>query len=173
MDTWQAIRTIRAVRTFRPEPLPEATVERILDAGRHAGSSRNTQQWTFVAVTQTETLRALGRVGPYARHIEGAALAVALVTPDPRAANASLSLTWDSGRAAQNMVLAAWELGVGSVPATVYEHDLAKSILGLPQDKGCAYILSFGFPADPTELSRPPRAGGRRRLDEVVRRERW
>ena len=80
---------------------------------------------------------------------------------------------FDLGRAAQNMVLAAWELGIGSVPATIYEHDVARRTLGYPNDQRCEYLISFGYPADPTELTAPPRAGGRRDLDEMVRQERW
>jgi nitroreductase len=173
MDTWQAIRTVRAVRTFRPQPLPPEVLQRILDAGRHAGSSKNLQRWDFIAVTRRETLGQLAGVGPYAGHLAGAAAAVALVTPDPLAKGARLSVIWDAGRAAQNMVLAAWAQGVGSVPATVYEPDLARQILGYPENRHCEYILSFGYPADPEDLTRPPRSGGRRSLDEVVHWEHW
>ena len=74
---------------------------------------------------------------------------------------------------AQNMVLAAWELGIGSAPATVYEHDLVVEQLGLPPDQHCEFILSFGHPADPAALTAPRQAGGRMRLDEVVHFERW
>ena len=71
------------------------------------------------------------------------------------------------------MVLAAWDLGVGSAPATVYDAGLAKRLLGLPDDRECGYLLSFGYPADPAELTRPNRTGGRKSLAEVVREERW
>ena len=80
---------------------------------------------------------------------------------------------WDIGRAAQNMVLAAWELGIGSVPATVYDHDLAHRLLGLPADRRCDFLLSFGYPADPQLLTEPNRSGGRLALEEVVHREHW
>jgi len=80
---------------------------------------------------------------------------------------------WDLGRAAQNMVLAAWELGIGSAPATVYDHALAGRLLGLPADQDCSFILSFGYPADPSALTAPNRAGGRRSLDEVAREDHW
>jgi nitroreductase len=80
---------------------------------------------------------------------------------------------WDLGRAAQNMVLAAWELGIGSVPATAHYHQVAGRLLGLPDDRRCDFLLSFGYPEDPAKLTDPNRAGGRLTLDEVVRRERW
>lgn len=173
MDVWTAIRTKRMVRDFQPRPLDPAHLERIVDAGRHAGSSKNQQRWDFIVVEDREILRRLAEVGPYAGHVAGAAAAVALVTPDPRAPGASLSLTWDAGLAAENMMLAAWELGIGSCPATVYEPERAREILGYPTDRSCGYILSFGYPKDAGDLTRPPKAGGRRSLDEVVRRERW
>jgi nitroreductase len=105
--------------------------------------------------------------------VAGAAAAIAQVTPDPRAAGQPLSVMWDLGQAAENMMLVAWELGIGSVPATVYEQELVRGVLGYPPDHHCEFMLSFGYPADPTELTRPPRAGGRRSLDDVVHRERW
>ncbi len=173
MDVWTAIRTKRMVRDFQDRPLEPAQLTRILDAGRHAGSSKNLQRWDFIAVEDRAILERLATVGPYAGHIAGAAVAVALITPDPHAVDAPLSITWDSGLAAENMLLAAWELGVGSCPATVYEQDLAREILGYPADRFCGYILSFGYPKDAAELSRAPKAGGRRSLDEVTHRDRW
>ena len=83
MDVWTAIRTKRMVRRFRDEPLAPEQLERIVDAGRHAASSKNQQRWDFVAVQERERLRALSAVGPYAGHVAGAAVAVALLTPDP------------------------------------------------------------------------------------------
>ena len=161
------------IRAFEDRPLAPADLELILDAGRHAGSSKNQQRWDFIVVEDRARLRELAAVGPFAGHLAGAAVAVALVTPDPRRAGASLSVLWDLGGAAENMMLAAWELGIGSCPATVYEPALARELLGYPEDRSCEYLLSFGYPADPTDLSRPPKAGGRRAADEIVHRERW
>lgn len=160
------------VRSFEARPLDPAHLERILDAGRHAGSSKNLQRWDFMVIEDREQLRALAAVGPYADHLPGAAVAVALITPDPRRTS-SLSILWDLGLAAQNMMLAAWELGVGSCPATVYEPAKARELLGYPEDRACEYLLSFGYPANPEDLTRPPRAGGRRPLEEIVHRDRW
>jgi nitroreductase len=71
------------------------------------------------------------------------------------------------------MVLAAWELGIGSVPATVYDFDLARRLLGLPAERRCDFLLSFGYPADPSVLTAPNRAGGRVELEALVHEERW
>jgi nitroreductase len=173
VTVWEAIRMKRMVRRFGTRPLAREHLLRIVDAGRHAGSSKNTQRWDFVAVEDRGRLRRLSEVGPFAGHIGGAAAAVALVTPDPRAPGASLSLVWDAGLAAENMMLAAWELGVGSCPATVYEQSVAREVLEYPDDRFCGYILSFGYPAEPEDITRPPRAGGRRPLHDVLHRERW
>ena len=173
MTAWDAVNAKRAVREFADRPLEVAHLDRILAAGRRAHSSKNQQRWAFVVVQDRERLRRLTEVGPYAGHIAGAAAAVALVTPDPRAAGAPLSVTWDLGGAAAQMMLVAWELDIGSCPATVYEHGLARDLLGYPAEMACEYILSFGYPADPAVLTAPNRPGGRRPVEEIVHLERW
>ncbi len=170
---WAAISARRAIRAFADRPLAAEHLERILLAGRRAGSSKNLQRWSFIVCRDRDHLRDLSRLGPYAGHLAGAATAVALVTPDPRANDAPLSIMFDLGQVADSMMLAAWELGVGSVPATVYQHDLARDLLGYPAGLHCEYLLSFGYPADPSDLTRPPRHGGRRPLVELRHDERW
>jgi nitroreductase len=173
MDVSTAIATRRSVREFADRPLDAAHLERILNAGRRAGSSKNLQRWDFVVCRDRAHLRELAAVGPWAGHLTGAAAGIALVTPNPRDADSPLSVMFDLGQAAENMMLAAWELGIGSVPATVYDHDLARRLLGYPTDLHCEYLLSFGYPKDPSTLTRPPKRGGRRALAEVVHDERW
>jgi nitroreductase len=173
MSVWRAITTKRAVRKFKDTPLEPEHLERILRAGRRSGSSKNLQRWDFIVCRERARLRELAAVGPWAGHLAGAAVGIALITPDPEAADAPLSVTFDLGQAAAYMMLAAWELGIGSVPATVYEHDMARRLLGYPESHHCEYILSFGYPADPSELIRPNRPGKRRPLDEIVHHERW
>jgi nitroreductase len=173
VDVEQAVNRIRTVRHFSEVRLGDGDLSAILEAGRHAGSSKNLQRWKFIVVRERETLRQLAQVGQSAGHLSGAAVAIALVTPDPRGPGAPLSITWDSGRCAQNMMLVAWERGIGSVPATVYEQALCRSILGYPPDQHCEYVLSFGYPAESRLIERAPRAGGRLALDDVVRWEHW
>jgi nitroreductase len=172
MEVGDAIRTQRAVRRFRDEPLADDDLRAILDAGRRAGSSKNLQRWHFIVVRDRATLTALAQVGDFAGHLAGGAAAIALVTPDP-ATGEPLSVMWDLGRAAQNMSLAAWGRGVGSVPATVYDQELCRSILGYPPDRHCEYLLNFGYPANPEAMTRPLRKGGRRSVEDVVFYERW
>lgn len=173
MDTIEAIRRIRVIREYDRRPIEPEKLETVVDAGRHAGSSKNLQRWDFILVTQRSVIEELGQVGRYAEHVPAAAAVVALVTPDPGEARAALSIIWDLGRAAQNMVLAAWELGIGSCPVTVYDHELARRLLGYPPDRRCSYLIVLGYPLAPADLTRPPRTGGRKSLDEVLHRERW
>jgi nitroreductase len=173
MSVWDAVAHKRVVRKFADRPLDADDLVRILNAGRRAASSKNLQRWQFIVCRDREHLQELAAVGPWADHIAGAAVAIALVTPDPAAADAPPSVMFDLGMAAGNMMLTAWELGIGSVPATVYEHDLARRLLGYPDDHHCEYLLSFGYPADESVLTRPNKAGGRVALADIVHDERW
>ncbi len=173
MEAWQAINSVRVVRKFADRPLDPDHLNRILDAGRRTGSSKNRQDWAFVVVRDRERLHQLAKVGRYADHLARAPAAIALVRPDAKNEHQLRTFMWDLGRAAQNMVLAAWELGIGSVPATVYDLDLASRLLSLPDDRRCDFLLSFGYPADPSALTAPNRPGGRLPLDAVVHQETW
>lgn len=173
MEVEEAIQKLHVVRNFSPDPVSDDDVDAILNAGRRAGSSKNLQRWHFIVVRQRERLTQLAKVGPFAGHLAGGAVAIALVTPDPGAADSPMSVMWDLGRAAQNMVLVAWSRGLGSAPATVYAHDLCREILAYPEDRHCEYILNFGHPAAATTLTRPLRSGGRLPLSDIVFSERW
>ncbi len=170
---WDAIAIKRAIRDFSAQPLSAAHLDRILHAGRHAGSSKNRQRWTFIVCRDRDHLRNLSALGPFAGHVAGAAAVIALVAPVAPPGDNGRSILFDLGLAAENMMLAAWELGIGSVPATVYEHDVARRLLGYPDDQFCEYLLSFGYPANPDDLTRPPGPSGRRPIAETVRDERW
>jgi len=170
MNVSEAIRTKRAVRKFREEPLPEDVIHAILNAGRRAQSSKNTQPWHFIAIQDKAILKALSECGTWAGHLAGAALGVAILTPDP---SEKFQIMFDAGQAAAYMQLAAWELGVGSVPASIYELDKAREILGFPPEWHLRIAFSFGYPAEEETLSTPPHKGGRRALEEVVHWERW
>lgn len=173
MDVEDAIRRLHVVRKFSDEPVAEDDLIAILNAGRRAGSSKNLQRWHFIVIRDRETLTRLSEAGPFAGHLATGVLAIALVTPDPAKADSPLSVMWDLGRAAENMVLTAWSRGLGSVPATVYDHELCRSILEYPADRHCEYILNIGHPAAKETMTRPLRRDGRVALSEIVFGERW
>jgi nitroreductase len=170
MNVSEAIRTKRAVRKFQDKPLPEDVVHAILNAGRRSQSSKNEQAWQFIAIRDKAILRALSECGTYAGHLAGAALGVAILTPDP---TAKFQTMFDAGQAAAFMQLAAWELGIGSAPASIYEWEKAREILGFPPEWHLRIALSFGYPLDEGKLTAEPRKGGRRSLDEIVHWDRW
>jgi nitroreductase len=158
------------VREFQQMPLSELDVQAILNAGRRAQSSKNTQPWHFIAIQDKEILKALSECGTWAGHLAGAALGVAILTPDP---TEKFQTMFDAGQAAAYMQLAAWELGIGSVPASIYEPEKAREILGFPSEWHLRIALSFGYPAEKQVLSSPPQKGGRRSIDEVVHKDTW
>src|SRR2546426_10716905 len=114
MKVSEVIRTKRAVRQFTDEPLSEEAIRSILNAGRRAQSSKNTQPWHFIAIRDRAILRQLAECGAYAGHLAGAPFAVALV--------ASTADSFDLGQA-------AWDLGIGSCIASMWEPEKAKAIL--------------------------------------------
>lgn len=171
MDVLEAIRTKRAVRQYRDEPLPESVVRAILNAGRRAQSSRNTQPWEFVAIRERAQLDALGATGPYVGHIARSALTIAIVTPLPER---DLSILFDAGQAAACMQLAAWRHGVVSCLATVHALEQARDILGFPRDRHLHIAIAFGYPLTESDANpRAGRSGGRRAFDDVVHWDRW
>jgi nitroreductase len=170
MNVYDALRTKRAVRKFLDQPLPEELINKILNAGRHSQSSKNEQAWKFIAIQDKAILRALSMCGEWAGHIAGAALAVAILTPDPAA---KFQTMFDAGQAAAFMQLAAWELGIGSCPASIYESEKAREILKFPQELHLRVTLSFGYPAEESKLLAAPKKGGRKDLHEIVHWERW
>ena len=85
MNVSEAIRTKRAIRKFQDKPLPEDVVQSILNAGRRSQSSKNEQPWKFIAIRDKSILKALSECGQWAGHVAGAALGVAILTPEPTA----------------------------------------------------------------------------------------
>ena len=160
MDTWLAIASRREVRDYAPTPIPAEIETRILDAGRVTGSSRNTQKWEFVVVKDAQQELAATVYAPH--NVATATLVIAIVGD---------AFPFDVGRAAQNMLLAAWNDGVGACPNGIADADAAAAICGGP----VKMILSFGYPAKPRDIeartadewsARAKRAP----LDELVRR---
>ena len=169
MDTYQTILSIRSVRQFDlSRPIEEAALHRILQAGRMSGSSKDSQPWWFIVIRDRDRLHAVAQTGDYAQHVAGAAFAVAIVF-DPQFYRGE----FDSGRTAQNMMLAAWNDGIGSCIASMHREDECKAVLGVPPEYRLQHIISFGFPL-PVEQTIPAAPQRRRRpLEEIVMQERW
>ncbi|MCX2710908.1 nitroreductase family protein [Mycolicibacterium sp. J2] len=171
METWDAIRARRNVRTYRPEPVPQRDLERIAEAAWRAPSARNQQHWDFVIVTDRQQLTELATVWQGAGHIASAAAAIALVVPEPPDERTKLIDQYDLGQATLAMTLAATDLGIGTGHSAVGDQEKARSVLGVPEQHMVSYLLGIGYPAD--RPLRPIVKPDRRPFDEVVHRGRW
>jgi nitroreductase len=171
VDTWDAIRARRNVRSYRPDPVPDGDLQRIAEAGWRAPSASNRQPWDFVIVTDAGRLQGLSTVWQGARHIASAPAAIALVAPVPPDERRKLLDQYDLGQATMAMMLVATDLGIGTGQSAVGDQDRARAILGVPDDHVVAYLLGLGYPADRplTPISKP----NRRPFDEVVHRGNW
>ena len=170
LEVNKAIQTKRAVRQFQDKALPESAIHTILNAGRRAQSAKNIQPWHFIAIQKKVTLKRLSELGTYAGHLAGAALGVAILTIDPAS---RFSVMFDAGQSAAYMQLAAWELGIGSCMATIYEPEKARELLGFPMDYHIRTAISFGYPLSNEVISAPPKKGGRVPFEDIVHWDTW
>jgi nitroreductase len=171
MDTWDAIRARRNVRSYRPDAVPDADLRRIVEAGWRAPSAKNRQPWDFVIVTDPGQLQELSTVWQGARHIASAPAAVALIAPVPPDERRKLIDQYDLGQATMAMMIEATDLGIGTGHSSVGDQDKARAILGVPDDHIVAYLLGVGYPAD--RPLAPINKPNRRPFDEVVHSGGW
>ena len=171
MDTWDAITSRRNVRQFQDRPLSDEDRDRILEAGRRAPSSRNWQPWDFIAVTDRDALRQLSRVWPAGGHVAGSAMTVVVVLPVLSGSDERDWANFDAGQAGLQMMIAAADRGIGSGHSAVGDQDLARKLLGFPEDRYGRIMIDFGYPAD--RPLRPIQRPNRRPFEDVVHRGRW
>ncbi len=169
MDAFLAVASKREVRDYAQRPLEPDAERRILEAGRVAGSSKNRQARRFV-IARDEGVREEIASSVYAReNVRGAALVVAIVV------GAKGPTAFDAGRAAQNMMLAASNDGVGSCPNGIADADRLREALEHDEDEQVATVLTFGYPArsrrDPQSLSAEEwvRRADRKPYEEIVK----
>jgi nitroreductase len=171
METWDAIRARRNVRTYLPDPVTPADLDRIAEAAWRAPSASNRQEWNFIVVTDRDQLQALSTVWQGARHIAGAAAAIALVVPQYDDERGKLTSRYDLGQATYAMMLAAADLGIGTGHSSVGDQERAREILGVPEDRDVAYLIGLGHPAD--RPLKPIMKPNRLPFEEVVRHGHW
>jgi nitroreductase len=171
METWDAVRARRNVRTYTDAVVSATDLDRIAEAGWRAPSASNRQQWDFVIVTDRHHLTELATVWQGARHIAGAAAAIALVVPEPGDDRTRVIDQYDLGQATYAMMVTAADLGIGTGHSSVGDQTRAREILGVPADRIVSYLLGVGYPAE--RALRPIVNPDRRPFQEVVHHGRW
>jgi nitroreductase len=170
------LRSLRSVRRFSPQAIPDEVLLDVLDVARWTGSSKNTQPWHLIVVRNRDTLAALATCGPFAGHLAGAQAAIVVMMEDG-------NRRFDEGRLAQNVMLAAWAHRVGSCIGSLYPEAntaRAKELVGVPAKRWLHTAISLGYPADERALRlSADQAGltdvpiGREELSKLVSWERF
>ena len=167
----EALRTVRQVRQYAPDPVPDDVVRRLLEVARWTGSSRNSQPWHFIVTRDRAQLERLSRLRPPINWIAGAPLGITIVLD-----GGGVSEAYDEGRATERILAAAGMLGFGGGVAWFgndAQESEAKRILGVPADKTARSIVLVGRPISIKDPRPNPRPGGRKPLSDVVSYERW
>jgi nitroreductase len=168
-DRVSFLRTLRAIRSFRSDPVPQEVVDDVLEVARWSGSASNKQPWEIVIIRDRDTLRSLASVGGYAGHLAGAPLGIVLVMAGERAEQE----TYDEGRLAERIMLAAHAHGVGSSIGWIVGpgRDAARELLRIPREKVVRTAISLGYPNKEARRSRAGSRQARKPLGEIVHTE--
>jgi nitroreductase len=163
MDVFDCIHSRPAVRRFLSDPIPEASLKKILHAGRQAHSQRNRQPWRFIVVQNQETLKQIGALAATGPYIAEAPLAIALVIEGAK--NPYI----DAARAAECLMLAAWNEGIGSCWVGGMDRPKIKALIGIPEEAELVTVIPFGYP----EREEITKKKVRKRLSTIAYRERY
>lgn len=168
VTAWEAIASRRDVREFADRPVADSDLEQILEAGRRSPSSRNTQPWDFVVVTDRQQLAGLAKAATGGGGPAPPPVIIALIAPGGERRQRAL---YDLGQVTMSIMLAAAGLGIGSGHASVTDQDVARQVLGFPEDRSCPFLITLGYPAG--RPLAPIRHPARRPFAEVVHRGHW
>ena len=165
MEVFNCIRTRRTVRDFKPDPVPDAIIHKMLQAARWAPSSSNTQPWHFIVVKDRDTIAELGRICTQGTFIGQAPLAIAVVMGETRRPQL------DAGRALQQMELVGWSEGLGTcfVGIRGEQQTEVKTLLDIPEEMELITVLPFGY-----RIPREPGTGTPRKpMSEITHGEKF
>lgn len=162
-ETYASVLSLRAIRAFETTPVSDDDLAAVLEAARWTGSSKNTQRWSFVVIDDPAQKEAICAAGDFMTPVRNAPMMICLVE-DPD------GYEFDTGRVAQNIMLAADALGMASCPVTLHREEVAAEVLGLPNGYRCRYGIALGYPA-PAAI--PAKFGGRKPLSDIVHRNRF
>ncbi len=168
IDATSALRNKRDTRTYTDEAVSAELITQLMDTARMAGSAKNVQPIRMVVVTDTAKKVALQDSGDFASWIGGAPVVVVVTV----SADAGPRAMFDVGRHSQNLMVAAFAEGLGSCPVTIHRPEVARSVLGIPDDVDPSMIVTLGWP-QPGEKPPPQIASPRVAVDAYAHRERW
>ncbi len=166
-DAVDQMKKVRQARQYRPDPVPDDVLDELLEVARWTGSSRNTQPWHFIVVTDKQQLRELSQVRTAINWVAEAPLAIAIVLNG----KSHISEAYDEGRVTERLLVAARLLGLGGGTAWYGDESQqarGKQILGIPEDRTARSIVVLGYPTSVKDPRPGPAAPGRRSRSELV-----
>ena len=167
----EALRTVRQIRQYAPDPVPDDILQQLLQVARWTGSSKNTQPWHFIVVRDPDALRRISVLRPNINWLAGAPLAIAIVLD-----GAGSSQAYDEGRVTERLLIGAHMLGYGGGTAWFGDDGQqaeAKRVLGIPAERTARSLVAIGRPISVKDPRPGAAAGGRKQLSEIVSYERW
>jgi nitroreductase len=154
MDALNALDAMKArtsVRRYLPRAIPREILEELVDCGRLAPSGYNKQPWVFVVATDRPLLEGIAAAAEYGRFIAKAGACVAI------ACSESETMLEDASAAAENIIIAASSLGLGSCWVNSFRKPHSRRIealLRFPPSHELAVLLSLGYPAEDERRSK-------------------
>jgi len=168
MNVFEAIKTRRSVRKYKPQPIPEGHLRQIVTAAQLAPSAGNRQPWRFIVVQDAETKKKLGVIARNQTWMSDAGVVVAALAMDRK--NPEVYERWaerDVMTAVEHMVLAAWELGYGACWIGAFNEEQVKELLNVPKEMTVIVLLPIGVP------DQVPEPRGRKGLEELFSLDRY
>jgi nitroreductase len=168
----EEIRKVRQSRRFKPEPVPEQILSQLLEIARWTGSSRNTQPWQFIVITDKEQLHKISQAREPINWVADAPLGIAIVLDGEN----TISEAFDEGRITERLLIAARLLGLGGGTAwygDASQQAQAKQALGIPEDAMARSVVVLGYPTTSKDHRPNPALGGRKPLSELVSYDRF
>lgn len=168
MDLNDVISNRRSIRAYKNQKLSQETINQLIDAARKAPTAGNAQPWAFVVVSKQETKEDLSRAAYGQRWLEQASVVIVVCVDEKRAEDSYgergkvLYCIQDTAAAIQNILLAAYSLGLGTCWMGAFEEGEIRRIINAPSEMRPVALIPVGYPAQ------LPRARTRRSVHEIM-----
>lgn len=159
MSLIDALLSRRSIRHYEPTAIPKEMLDKILEAGRMAPSAGNKQPWHFIVITDDKLKQELSK-GLFSRFLKNAPLSIVGCAHQDRIAGRWAKIS--TAIALQNMVIAAWALGIGSCWIGAFQEDKVKQLLDIPQNWNVVALIPFGYPA------KIPKPRGKKPIEKII-----